>query len=86
MAWQRKLVALTYIGMHAYTEASNNPLRAKHMETHIQSSGDNSLHAAWTWQPNISVRVKNKKGGKACRTAVRCWEICVLSAHLNHNS
>lgn len=51
----------------------------------MQSFRDNGLVDAGTQQPNISVQVKNKKG-KACRTAVRCWEICVLSAHLNHNS
>lgn len=80
----------TDIYRHAliYSHKDTHPsgtCRPKHMEPHIQSLLDNSLDTAWTWQPNISVRVKNKKG-KACCTAVRCWEICVLSANLNHNS
>lgn len=59
--------------------AEQHPLRPKHMETHIQSSGDNSLHAAWTWQPNISVRVKNKKGEGMSHSCEMLGDLCAVS-------
>lgn len=78
-SWHMRACAYTVISTNRESRPAGT-CRPKHMQPHIQCMTHNGLD-----ELNISIQVKNKKA-KACRTAVRCWEICVLSAHWNHNS
>lgn len=74
---------------HSCADPSRRPPTESSRASRSRRHGDPNTWLAnmvcWTWRANIGIQVKNKKG-KACRTAVRCWEACVFSDNLNHNS